>query len=365
MRLRVTDSLERRDTVTVTVHVNRPPVSRFLFASKTPRVNDLVEFTSVADDPDDPIVAEQWDLDGDGQYDDANGSTTSRRFATAGNHIVRLRVRDSRGRTDTSAQTIIVAALPPTPPLKRMRPWPKIRIVGFAGATRVRLDLLTVKTVRGATVKVRCSGRGCPRKTAIEHAGAQVGRPRALARAPAAHGHPPLRGHHAAWLHRALRAHPPPSQEAAAAARLLHLARRAQAPEVPVTGLRQVVLVLVVGLASFGALFAAAKADSDSSPAPSPAVKPAAKEAAPAAASVSVADLGRAEPLPAMRERKPQPAPAPAPAAGAGARRGDPGGRPGHSRPAGLQPAAGPCPRPSIASAERPGPELRRLRLIR
>jgi len=76
-------------------------------------------------------------------------------------------VRDSRGRTDASAQTIIVAALPPTPPLKRMRPWPKIRIVGFAGATRVRLDLLTVKTVRGATVKVRCSGRGCPRKTAI------------------------------------------------------------------------------------------------------------------------------------------------------------------------------------------------------
>ncbi len=167
VRLRVTDGGGRTDVVPVTVHVNRPPVSRFLFASKTPRVNDLVEFTSVSDDPDDPITLEQWDLDGDGQYDDANGSTTSRRFTTAGNHVVRLRVRDSRGRTDTSAQTIIVAALPPTPPPERMRPWPRIRIVGFAGATRVRVDLLTVRTVRGATVKVRCSGRGCPRKTAI------------------------------------------------------------------------------------------------------------------------------------------------------------------------------------------------------
>ena len=127
----------------------------------------LVEFTSVSDDPDDPITLEQWDLDGDGQYDDANGSTATHRFTAAGNHTVRLRVRDSRGRTDTSAQTLVVTALPPPPPLKRMRPWPRIRIVGYAGATRVRVDLLTVKTVKGATVKVRCSGKGCPRKTAI------------------------------------------------------------------------------------------------------------------------------------------------------------------------------------------------------
>jgi PKD repeat protein len=167
VRLRVTDSLGRTDTVTAVVHVNRPPVSRFLFASKTPRVNDLVEFTSVSDDPDDPITLEEWDLDGDGQYDDARGSTAAHRFAAAGNHTVRLRVRDSRGRTNTSSQTVPVTARAQALPPTMLKPWPKIRIVGFAGRTRVRVDLLTVRTSQGTTVKVRCKGRGCPRKTAV------------------------------------------------------------------------------------------------------------------------------------------------------------------------------------------------------
>ncbi len=31
----------------------------------------------------------------------------------------------------------------------------------------MRVDLLTVRTVRGSSVIVRCSGRGCPRKGAV------------------------------------------------------------------------------------------------------------------------------------------------------------------------------------------------------
>jgi outer membrane biosynthesis protein TonB len=75
-----------------------------------------------------------------------------------------------------------------------------------------------------------------------------------------------------------------------------------------VTGVRQLALILVLGLASFGGLYAAAKADSDSAPESRQAVKPAAVEQ-PQAASVDVSDLGRAEPLPAMRVRKPKPPP--------------------------------------------------------
>jgi hypothetical protein len=170
VRLRVTDGGGRRDTVDAVVHVNRPPVASFLFSPSAPHVGDRVEFTSVSDDPDDPIGLVEWDLDGDGQYDDARGNTAARSYATAGNHTVRLRVRDTRGRTDTAAQTIIVDTAPPTPgptdpPI--LRPWPRIRIVGFAGASRVRLDLFTIRTSRGNTVKVRCKGRGCPRKAAV------------------------------------------------------------------------------------------------------------------------------------------------------------------------------------------------------
>jgi PKD repeat protein len=169
--LRVTDAGGRRSTIEVVVHVNRPPVASFVFSPKAPRVGGRVEFTSVSDDPDDPIALVEWDLDGDGQYDDGRGNTAARVFTTVGNHTVRVRVRDTRGRIDTAAQTLIVSSAPPpnepTKPLTKLRPWPRIRIVGFAGSSRVRLDLLTIRTTRGSTVKVRCKGKGCPRKTAV------------------------------------------------------------------------------------------------------------------------------------------------------------------------------------------------------
>lgn len=81
------------------------------------------------------------------------------------------------------------------------------------------------------------------------------------------------------------------------------------------TGLRQLLLVVVLSLASFAALFAAARAQREPE-SKAPAMPPRA-EALPAA-SVRVADLGTAAPLPAMRARKvhkavPSPAPAAAP----------------------------------------------------
>ena len=167
VRLRVTDPLGRADTATATVHVNFPPVASFLFAPRVPRVNEVIDFTSVSDDPDDPIALMEWDLDGDGQFDDGRGNTAARAFPTSGNHVVRLRVRDTRGRVVSTSRTVDVTPVAPKPPPEKMKPWPKIRIVGFAGLSRVRVDLLTVRTTQGVTVKVRCNGKGCPRKTAV------------------------------------------------------------------------------------------------------------------------------------------------------------------------------------------------------
>ncbi len=167
VRLRVTDAGGRTDTVQAVVHVNFPPVASFLFTPRAPRVNEVIDFTSVSDDPDDPIALVEWDLDGDGQFDDGRGSTAARAFDTAGSHTVRLRVRDTRGRVASTLQTVSVTKLDPLPPPTKLRPWPKIRIVGFAGLRRVRVDLLTIRTIQGATVKIRCSGSGCPRKTAV------------------------------------------------------------------------------------------------------------------------------------------------------------------------------------------------------
>jgi PKD repeat protein len=166
VRLRVTDSGGRTDTFATTLHVNFPPVAALTFSPLTPRTTDLINFTSLSDDPDGPLASEQWDLDGDGQYDDAGGPAVSRRFPAAGLHTVRLRVVDILGRASTTATTFNVLPVD-VPEPTRIRPWPKIRIVGFAGSKRIRLDLLTVKTLKGATIKVRCSGKGCPRRKAV------------------------------------------------------------------------------------------------------------------------------------------------------------------------------------------------------
>ena len=53
-------------------------------------------------------MAYAWDLDGDGQLDDATGSTVSHTFATKGMKRVTVRVTDSLGATSTASVTINV-----------------------------------------------------------------------------------------------------------------------------------------------------------------------------------------------------------------------------------------------------------------
>ena len=61
-------------------------------------------------DSDGTIVLYQWDLDADGQYDDATGATTAFNATTVGIFAVGLRVTDNDGATDTDIASIVVAA---------------------------------------------------------------------------------------------------------------------------------------------------------------------------------------------------------------------------------------------------------------
>ena len=58
-------------------------------------------------------MAQQWDLDDDGQFDDAAGASASRSF-TVGVKVVRLRVIDAAGAQAVHTRTVIVAPRPIT-----------------------------------------------------------------------------------------------------------------------------------------------------------------------------------------------------------------------------------------------------------
>jgi hypothetical protein len=124
-----------------------------------PVVSEVVTFTSTSSAPgnNNRLIAQDWDLDNDGAFDDATGPTAARVFAPAGTYIVRLRAIDRSFNEAITAQAVIVRDPPPIPLLS---PFPVVQVAGaFAGkGTRVRLS---VRAPAGATVTVSCRGRGC------------------------------------------------------------------------------------------------------------------------------------------------------------------------------------------------------------
>jgi hypothetical protein len=140
---------------------NRPPVPAFDYAPKPPVARELVTLTSTASDPDGPIVSQEWDLDGDGVFDDATGETALSFWRRAGTYPVSLRVTDRDGATSVAQQPVVVDPRP----LGVLSPTPHVRIVGVPTATGAHLDLVSVTAPKGAHVGVRCKGSGnCPYK---------------------------------------------------------------------------------------------------------------------------------------------------------------------------------------------------------
>ncbi|MEA2331376.1 MAG: hypothetical protein QOH58_1514 [Thermoleophilaceae bacterium] len=137
--------------------VNAPPVAAFTVAPARPLDGDDVTFASTSGDPDGPLGAQTWDLDADGQYDDAQGAVASRKLAK-GTHVIRLRVTDSRGAATTTEQAITVVARPART-LTGVR-----RVLGYSPKARgIELKSLLVRVPGRSTVTVKCKGHGCPR----------------------------------------------------------------------------------------------------------------------------------------------------------------------------------------------------------
>jgi PKD repeat protein len=140
--------------------LNSPPVASFTLVPAAPVARQPVVLTSTAVDPDGPIVAQAWDLNGDGVFGDAVGENAFYSWPRAGTYPIALRVTDRDGAAAVAQASVVVA---PRPALS-FSPAPLVRVVGQPTPTGAHLDLLTVTAPKGAHVGVRCKGRSCPYK---------------------------------------------------------------------------------------------------------------------------------------------------------------------------------------------------------
>jgi PKD repeat protein len=179
----------------ISVLVDQPPVVAFTNDPAQPGVGAGIWFTASASDPDGSISAIEWDLDDDGQFDDAAGARASWAFPTPGSHRVAVRAVDDRGVATVAFRAIVVTAPAPTSPTDPtaaasagpspigsasgpalipngptpstrhralpLSPFPVVRISGLILGGAVRITLLKVQAPRGATIRVRCRGGSC------------------------------------------------------------------------------------------------------------------------------------------------------------------------------------------------------------
>ena len=100
-------------TVSITVNpVNDPPVA-VLGEYTIYEGESAVLDAGSSYDPDGTIVSYEWDLDNDGQYDDATGVTTSVSYPDDGQFTVGLKVTDDDGDYSTASAVVTVNNKPP------------------------------------------------------------------------------------------------------------------------------------------------------------------------------------------------------------------------------------------------------------
>lgn len=150
------------------------PSASFSFAPENPRSGDAVRFVSSACDPGGRLVGQAWDLDGDGQFDDAEGPAAGATFSSPGTHVVALQVTDSGGATDVQRRTVTVDtpyALPRPDASRLMSPFPVVTMAGRLTDRGARIKMLAVRAPVCSLVDVSCRGR-CP----VKHVSTYVGR---------------------------------------------------------------------------------------------------------------------------------------------------------------------------------------------
>ena len=163
---------------------NAPPSATFTFVPATPVAGQEVSFAGRVSDPDGDAVTLSWAF-GDGTT--AIGVSPTHTYTTPGSYTVALTATDEHGAGTATFDTLTVGSpggatsptggsppggsellaepVTPVPNATRpvmMQPFPIVRIAGIVLARGVSVRVLSVRAPRGARLRVRCQGRGCP-----------------------------------------------------------------------------------------------------------------------------------------------------------------------------------------------------------
>jgi glucose/arabinose dehydrogenase len=95
---------------------NTPPTARAVATPTSGAAPLTVSFDGSGSSDPDPgaTLTYAWDLDDDGQFDDATGATASWTYQQPGTYTPELRVTDNAGASDTDAVTVTAGNTPPT-----------------------------------------------------------------------------------------------------------------------------------------------------------------------------------------------------------------------------------------------------------
>jgi|GEM_PF-6389298 len=111
VRLTVKDDEDATDTTTKTLTVTNVAPTADAGGPYNAAIGESITLDgSTSIDSDGTIVLYQWDLDFDGAYDDATGTTTTHSWSSGGTYSIGLKVTDDDGDTDTDTTTVTVGA---------------------------------------------------------------------------------------------------------------------------------------------------------------------------------------------------------------------------------------------------------------
>jgi hypothetical protein len=161
------------------------PNASFDFTPNNPRSGEQIKLSSSSCDPDGSLQSQDWDLDGDGAFDDATGPLAAVTLSGAGAHNVGLRVTSADGAVSTRTRTVLVDstyAIPRPDSARLLSPFPVVTLGGRLTKKGIRVKLFTIRAPVCSTVVVRCKGRGCPKRRTTATVGHRALRLRSLER---------------------------------------------------------------------------------------------------------------------------------------------------------------------------------------